>query len=109
MRPLLLSFAIACAAIAHAQGMGRITENIDLGRFTLLPDPAQDQVTLMPEHADVHLFVLFYDLQGRNVLSADMTGPLTIDVTGLPDGAYMVSTVNDRGTPLDVHRLLIAH
>ncbi|MBS1582994.1 MAG: T9SS type A sorting domain-containing protein [Bacteroidetes bacterium] len=101
-----LLLAVAASA-AQAQSSG-LTENLTLGGFRLAPNPAQTQVTILPAATDVHLFVLFYDASGRNVLSADLRGPLTIDVSELPDGAYMVGTMNDRGTPLDVHRLVIA-
>lgn len=107
MRSFCSLLLVVAALTTHAQSSG-LTENLLLGGFRLAPNPAQTEVTILPASSDVHLFVLFYDASGRNVLSSDLRGPLTIDVSELPDGAYMVGTMNDRGTPLDVHRLVIA-
>lgn len=109
MRILFTSLFIALGVNAFAQSTDGITENVELGGFILAPNPSHEEVTVIPTAQDLHMYVLFYDSEGHNVLSSDLRGTTRIDVTGLPDGAYMVSTVNGRGTPLDVHRLLVQH
>lgn len=108
MRSTFLLLLIGLAASLDAQS-GGITEHVERGGFVLAPNPAQGEVTIVPTVKDLHMYVLFYDSEGRNVLSADLRATTRIDLSGLPNGYYMVSTVNDRGTPLDVHRLLVEH
>lgn len=101
-------FAFAAARYLAAEPTG-ITANIGRGEFVLGPNPAASTVTLRPEHADTHFYLLCYDALGRNILSTEMRGNTTVDVSTWPNGAYMLSTMNERGTSLGVHRLIVAH
>jgi hypothetical protein len=107
MNVLLTAFLFLPLTSAFAQ-VPTFTENLNKGSFQLMPNPATQVVHLIPDSTVDHMHVLIYDEAGRNVLSTELRGPLTLDVSSLPDGAYMVSTSNDRGTALDAHRLIIA-
>jgi hypothetical protein len=91
-----------------AEGTG-ITEGVGQGEFLLAPNPATSQVMLTPKTGDAYTLVMCYDALGRNVLSTDARGGTTIDVSTWPAGAYMVATLNTRGTMLSVKRLLVHH
>lgn len=107
MRQLLIILLLFRVTSAVGQGP-TFTENLDKGTFRMAPNPAENTVYVLPDSSVAGVHVLIYDDQGRNVLSSELNGPIELDVSTLPAGHYMVTTMNRRGTPLDVHRLLIA-
>jgi hypothetical protein len=82
-------------------------EAVNEGDFVLAPNPSSDHVRVLPTMQRSRLYVILYDAQGDNRLSTELLGPTRIDTSTLPEGAYMVTTVDGRGTPLAAHRLLI--
>lgn len=95
--------------IAPADAVPAITGALDQGEFILAPNPASDEVRIIPvQDPQQRLYALFYDEGGNNQLSIEITGPTVVQLEHLTSGTYMVTTVNSRGTPLSAHRLRIS-
>ena len=67
-------------------------------RYTyLMPNPSGESVTVASSFKLQHVEV--YDLSGRKVVDKDCTGlAVTLDVSGWPEGTYIVNIRNLQGT-----------
>lgn len=75
--------------------------NVDLGMARVYPNPATDQVTADLSGTGAHAErVAVYDMMGKLVYTADAQGHdmVTIPVSGLAAGMYMVTVQTDAGT-----------
>jgi hypothetical protein len=64
--------------------------------MNILPNPAQDQITIQPTgiNTEAHLSVL--DINGRELLKSKINGPKTlVDISMLESGVYMVKVFDD--------------
>ena len=93
----------------HPQGIGGAAATGG-GLFSLAPNPARGTVTVKPALAagDYPAVLTVSDTKGREVMRYSLTdgSPLTIDVSALPSGAYLV-TLTTRSRRTGTQRLMV--
>jgi hypothetical protein len=77
--------------------------------LSLWPMPARDILHLsrLPEYANSLTGLTVYDMNGRVVITKDITGEAELDVSTLPSGFYMLKVSN--GNEFVVKKLLVSH
>ena len=71
-------------------------DDVENGNVILFPNPASTMVTISGIEGESTVTVV--DLNGREVVKANATGSLTIDVSGYAKGAYFVRITGERTT-----------
>ena len=86
--------------LPRASAEGRILVDEE-GLLTLYPNPAQDEITLVVSTTDIEGGrIELYDAQGRLVKQVNLTfngGQVSLNISDLENGVYMVSVKNDQG------------
>jgi hypothetical protein len=71
-------------------------ESINTNQFSLSPNPANDNITLVPQSPDRPYSVVILNSVGQVVLSATQhKGTADIDIVGLPTGLYLIKVTQD--------------
>ena len=93
----------------NPQGIGDI-DAVEGGMFSMAPNPARGTVTVKPAVAggEYPAVLTVSDTKGREMMRYTLTdgSPLTVDVGGLPSGAYLV-TLTTRSRRTGTQRLVV--
>jgi hypothetical protein len=90
------------------EGGNSIGETPNTEVFSLFPNPAKDQITVLSDATrDLQLSII--DVQGRAVLQQALHGNDRIGIGQLPDGNYTVLLLDTKGNVQERQRLSITH
>jgi hypothetical protein len=75
--------------ISHKVG---INDNVEVGTLLICPNPANDHISILPgtTHFPVNTNVAIYSILGELILKTHIPENLSIDVSGLPAGLYLL-------------------
>lgn len=75
---------------------GRVEESRMTTPFGLYPNPTHGSIAISPDRTDASYEILIFDFTGKKVL--DTADKHQLDISGLPDGIYLVKFVQGRST-----------
>lgn len=77
--------------------------------YLVYPNPANDVLFVEPTDNlfNETLQIFIFDISGRVILSESFTGRLTLNVSEIKNGMYLVSIRNKSGYPLSIQKIII--
>ena len=87
-------------------------ETIPKGKYVFLnsaaqivPNPASRELSVTINDNDLYA-VKISDIPGRAIITSTMKGQLKIDVSGLPNGVYIIQLINSRNKNIITHKFV---